>query len=127
MNGQARLTRFIDQLVAWIRDQRRSGITGQGDDLALFQPIQNTRPHFCPIVIVVCLNTRGKTHMLQQFGGDPAILGQNHVCAGKHLNGAPGHITEIADRGRDDIKSRRKSCFSGIPCRGRFLIQRMVR
>ena len=59
-------------------------------------------------MLVIGAERRLDAEMAGQLGGDARILAQDMVRALQHLDGAQGHVPEVADgRGRD-IEARRQ-------------------
>ena len=93
-----------DQLVAGVGDERRAGIGDQSHRLAA-HPLDQARPDPVGIVIVIGQHRPLDADMVEQLGGDPAVLDGDQVGARQYVGGARAQIGEIADRGGDDIEA----------------------
>ncbi len=57
-------------------------------------------------MLVIADRTARYAIAVEQDAGDTGILASQNIDGSQRFNAAQGHIAEIADRGRDDIKRR---------------------
>ena len=92
-----RLAAGAHQLKAGIGDERHAGIADKSDAFARFQFLQNLRPRFFGIVIVIGEQRFPDAVMREQAPGHARILARHPVGRDQHIKRAQSNIAEIAD------------------------------
>ena len=99
-NGRHRNT-FSDglarQLVARIRNQRRSRIRDQGNARTLTQIGENARPDALAIMIVIGGEFDPQVIGIEQTSRDPGILREDAIDTAQNVQRPQGDVAQIAD------------------------------
>jgi hypothetical protein len=77
----ARFAGRVDELIAWIRDQGRTGIGDQRDRLIGRETGKQLRTGFCRVVFVIGCERRGDSIAVHELTGYTGILTCNDIGA----------------------------------------------
>ncbi len=89
-------------------DQRRAGVADQRQRFAAAQRLEHRRADAVGIVVVIGVERLVDAETGQQPRGDPGILAQDAVDIAQHPERPQRDVAEIADRRRDEVKTRRQ-------------------
>ncbi len=100
----ARGAGFAHQSITGIRNQRRARITHQRH--GLIRHARDNRGAGCCIAMVIVADQRAfDAQQRQQLASDTGIFARHDVGGGERRLRARRYIAEVADRGRDDVKT----------------------
>ena len=86
-----------DQARSGIGNRRGAGIRDERDALAVRHPLQHRGEHLRLVVFVQGEQLARDSMPVEQLGGDPRVLGENHIGPRKHRKRAQGHVLHVTD------------------------------
>ncbi len=104
-NAVARSLCFAHQLEARIGHQGRAGVRNQRDGGARGEASDQLRAGFGRVMIVVGYERRGDPIVIEKLAGHPRVLAGNQVGRCQHFERPHGDVTQIADRGGDQVEA----------------------
>ena len=107
LDANARFNRCLDQLVARVRNERRSSIRYESDVVAAQQAVHERRS-FCTLVVLVKARCWRRDRVApQQPRGSSCIFSGDERGFTQHAESPGRNILEVADRRGDDVQRAR--------------------
>src|SRR4029453_11360937 len=100
----ARGARFAHQLVAGVGYERCAGVRDQRDRSAGAEPSDELRSRLRGIVLMVSGERGRDAIVVEKLAGDASVFAGDQLGGGKYLERPHGDVTQIADRGGDQIE-----------------------
>ena len=105
-DGEALLDRFRHKLIAGIGNERRARVGNQSQSLTFANASERPRASLGGVVLMIGRERPLNPVARQQRARHPGVLGQDCIGAGQDRQSPQRHVGEVANRRRDDVKTR---------------------